>query len=130
MFLFALALLLAQALSLNIAYLGKPTDDMFTKILTPYHNNNPSIAFEAFPITNSDYKDVLQHIVDKGIDVAFADCQKETFEWESPVLSNSQILIWCTNTESVGRCSKPFISGISVIPFIEKSILIYFIILL
>lgn len=130
MFLFTLSLLLAQTISLNIAYLGQSTDDMFTRILTPYQNNNAEITFEAFPITNSDYKDVLQQIVNKGIDVAFANCQKETFEWESPVLSNNQMLIWCINTESVGRCKKPFISGISVIPFIENSIIIIIIIIL
>lgn len=100
------------------------TDLDYTPIFLTFQNLNTGFVYKLYTYTDgTDFKDTTKKIVDDGQNLIFAQCSEEMFDYESQEVANSEIVIWCLNTVSTGRCSKSFISGVSVIPVIEDRIL-------
>lgn len=110
--------------SLNVGYLKTATDVDYTSILDKFKDLTTGFQYDQYSYTDgNDFKDATKKMADDGKDLIFAQCSEKMFVYESQEVVNNEIVIWCLNTVSTGRCSKSFISGVSVIPVIEDRIL-------
>lgn len=110
--------------SLNVGYLRKSSDVDHTLTIDKFKSLTTGFVYNEYTYTDgTDFKDTTKKMVEDGKDLIFAQCSEEMFDYESQEVANSEIVIWCLNAVSTGRCSKSFISGVSVIPVIEDRIL-------
>lgn len=133
-----LILFLSLSYQLNIGYIirsNSGTDKEDIKIMSKYFNNTNEGNDKDITIYECIYTDdneqlkginnCLKEFLELNIKLIYSYCSEYTMETDDFLMEN-QILIWCTNTYSVGSCEHNFIMGNSLLGIINDCIF-YFI---
>lgn len=121
--LFIFVFFLKEIKCFKVAYVGHASDSMYKDFLKDYDDANPSIDITVIEedATNG-YADEFNKAVEDCIEMIVMKCNNDVYDSEADALVNNKILVVCTNTNTVGRCKKSIISGVSSVPLIENSI--------
>lgn len=117
----------------KVGYFKPAGDTYFDDFFKIYNNTHESITIDAIDISAvdsiDDYDKTIKSAVEEhDVDIIVAQCDNMLLNSKSEYLKNDDVLIFCMNQASVGRCEKHFISGVTVIPVLNNSIfyLLYF----
>lgn len=132
-FIFIIFLSSCTCYNFKVGYFKPPGDTYYNDFFKIYNDTHESITIDAIDISagakTDDYDEIIKSAVEQhDVDIIIAQCDDELLNSKSDHLKNNDVLIYCMNQASVGRCMKSFISGVTVIPVLNNSIfyLIYF----
>lgn len=114
---------------LKFGYLTKTPGDEDLQILQEYIkqvnqglvNDIVFTELDCRDLTNQDFLDAIG---DKELVLAYGRCETFLTTELTKVLTENNVLIWCTDQFAKGSCQKSVLRGISIVPAIEQSMFI------